>query len=132
VICSKCKQEKPRHEFPKRDGEKACLACIRLKYNYENFRKCYLPRAYGISVQEYDKLVKNQDGKCCICGEIPKRWLVVDHCHKTGVIRGLLCDDCNMALGRFKDDPVLLTKALEYLLKQREPPSLESLMLRRF
>lgn len=57
-----------------------------------------------------------QSGKCLICNEIPKR-LVVDHCHTSGKVRGLLCDHCNTGLGRFKDSPELLMAAIRYLKK---------------
>jgi hypothetical protein len=55
-----------------------------------------------------------QDGKCLICQEAVT--LVVDHCHTTGQIRGLLCNPCNTSLGHFKDDVKRLQRAIEYLL----------------
>lgn len=66
-----------------------------------------------------------QNGGCVICGSpSPKRkgsvHLVVDHCHKTGAVRGLLCYRCNVGLGNFEDDPTLVAAALEYLKKNLE------------
>jgi hypothetical protein len=57
-----------------------------------------LLRIYGLSKTEYDNLLKNQDGKCAICGKLSLRSLDVDHCHKTGKVRGLLCNPCNVRL----------------------------------
>lgn len=75
---------------------------------------------YNITIEDYDKLLAEQDGKCKICGITPEghgQYLAVDHCHETGTIRGLLCTKCNVSLGNFKDDAVLLAKAVDYLLK---------------
>ena len=66
-----------------------------------------------MSKEEYDRKVSACNSMCSVCGEIAK--LVVDHCHKTGIIRGLLCDKCNVGLGCFKDDIKILEQALEYL-----------------
>lgn len=73
---------------------------------------------YGITLEDYNELFTLQNGCCAICkrhqSEFVKK-LHVDHCHKTNVIRGLLCHNCNLALGRFRDDPEVLQAALEYL-----------------
>jgi Recombination endonuclease VII len=60
---------------------------------------------------------RQQHGRCAICKRLPytKKGLVVDHCHQTGAIRGILCSRCNSALGLLDDDPALLEQALEYL-----------------
>ena len=75
-------------------------------------------RYYGLTVEEYDAMYLFQDSGCAICqaptGANGKR-LAVDHNHQTGVVRGLLCDDCNIGLGKFKDNPNLLATALNYL-----------------
>lgn len=72
-------------------------------------------RTYGISEEEYNILFNSQNGKCKICHCVSNRKLSVDHSHSTGKIRGLLCHNCNVGLGHFKDDPILLQTALEYL-----------------
>jgi hypothetical protein len=86
--------------------------------NKDKVLKNWLKTTYGMSLEEYDALFKEQDGKCAICGEhqgsLSKR-LGVDHCHETGKVRGLLCDKCNVSLGNFQDDVNLLGKAIEYL-----------------
>jgi hypothetical protein len=77
-----------------------------------------LTDTFGISLLEYEKLLKMQEGKCAICDGIPQEnsnMLAVDHCHLTGKIRGLLCMRCNRAIGLFRDDPQLLRRSLEYL-----------------
>jgi len=88
----------------------------------------YLMRNFGIGADEYDSMHENQNGVCAICGGRetrpkpngePKR-LSVDHCHKTGRIRGLLCSGCNTALGLFNDDIELILKAAMYLESHRE------------
>lgn len=72
---------------------------------------------YGITPEQYKQMHEDQQGKCKICNTTPntKRSLHVDHCHKTGKVRALLCSGCNTALGSFKDDPNLLMNAIEYL-----------------
>lgn len=82
----------------------------------------YLKRNYDTSQIEYQRLEKEQGGKCKICGgdgflmrEHHFKRLVVDHDHKTGRVRGLLCHNCNRGLGLFKDSPDFLKNAIEYL-----------------
>jgi hypothetical protein len=79
-------------------------------------------RRFGITPQEYEKRFNSQNGVCAICfnpetatrlGKI--KALSVDHCHKTGAIRGLLCSDCNTGIGKLKDDPKVLQSAIRYL-----------------
>tara|TARA_R110002153_G_scaffold1367_4_gene7050 strand:- start:460 stop:729 length:270 start_codon:yes stop_codon:yes gene_type:complete len=79
-----------------------------------------LRHRYGIELEEYDKMLEEQGGLCYICEEPPgKSPLSVDHCHKDGTIRGLLCHNCNHGLGKFKDNIVLMYRAITYLLKER-------------
>jgi hypothetical protein len=84
-------------------------------------RRSKLRRCYGMTQEEYDKLLFLQGNKCAICGKkhrdksIKSGNLHIDHCHKRGIIRGLLCNHCNSAIGFLNDDPVLLRKAADYL-----------------
>ncbi len=92
-------------------------------------RDKHLIRTYGITANEYDDLYTLQDGGCYICGKVPKvgqRRLAVDHLHAKGEkkrnpreirgrVRGLLCWNCNAAIGKFKDDITHLRKAADYL-----------------
>jgi hypothetical protein len=85
-------------------------------YRRENLKK------YKITVEEYEKRLKEQNGGCAICGTAPtkERRLCVDHDHETGVIRGLLCYSCNIALGHFQDSRSLLQRAVDYLWGNHE------------
>jgi Recombination endonuclease VII len=78
-------------------------------------RRAQLKRLYGISPAEYDALLAKQGGACAICRKRSKGRLCVDHCHVTGTVRGLLCNECNCALGYLKDDQASLVAALAYL-----------------
>lgn len=77
-------------------------------------RHGHIRRTYGLSVEEYESLLKSQDGKCAICRRESK--LHVDHNHANGKVRALLCFACNTGLGMFDDDPKLLAMANAYLL----------------
>lgn len=85
--------------------------------NLEKVRKSArtyaLRTQYGLSIEDYEEVLKNQNGRCLICNEVSK--LHVDHDHKTGKFRGLLCVSCNGGLGMFKDNKQALAKAIEYL-----------------
>jgi hypothetical protein len=81
-------------------------------------------RTYGIDMAEYERMLDEQGGRCQICGDEGftmakhhKLKLVVDHCHTTGKVRGLLCHNCNRALGLFHDSTESLQRAIEYLQK---------------
>jgi hypothetical protein len=88
-------------------------------------RKCHLKRRYNITPQEYETKLASQDYKCAVCGKDAsdnKRGgkldpLHVDHCHKSGNLRDLLCYSCNSGLGQFKDSIETLQKAIDYLHK---------------
>jgi len=78
-------------------------------------REANLRHRYGIGEKEYDLMYKKQDGKCAICLKKKKNNLDVDHCHKSGEIRGLLCNSCNRALGLLNDDDEIIKRAAEYI-----------------
>jgi hypothetical protein len=82
----------------------------------------YLKRTYNITINHYEKLLREQNNLCRICGgegffmkSHHKLKLVVDHCHRTGIIRGLLCHNCNRGIGLLQDSPTILLAAKEYL-----------------
>ena len=82
----------------------------------------YLRRTYGIGLSDYDAMLKSQDCRCKICGgegflmaKHHSMKLVVDHCHTSGAVRGLLCHNCNRALGLMQDNTLSLKSAIEYL-----------------
>lgn len=133
--CRKCGLEKPLECFRKNSKGKGrghcCRGCrtkthkVWVAQSPEKRRAAPEKRAayarkakYGITNAEYQALAIKQQGLCAICGGPPTKKrlsLAVDHCHSTGIIRGLLCDLCNRGLGQFKDSIELLEKALRYL-----------------
>ena len=116
--CSRCKAEKPPTQFYKSkqtpDGRcswcKPCFIKARRVYN--------LKAKFGITREEYNRMLAWSNGGCAICGAKTSRnrqELGVDHNHKTGEVRGLLCHRCNMGIGHFNDSLRLLTIAVAYL-----------------
>ena len=75
----------------------------------------HLKRNHGISLKDFKKILKSQNGVCAICHTKSHKNLYVDHNHKTGKIRGLLCQKCNFGLGQFNDSIILLNNAIKYL-----------------
>jgi hypothetical protein len=103
--------------------DKAAYARAWRNNNPDKARNSDLMKSHGITLDQYDAMHDAQDGRCAICGNLetavgadgaPRR-MPVDHCHITGVIRGLLCTACNRALGLFKDSPEILHRAIKYL-----------------
>lgn len=112
--CPRCQEYRAVGQFPMRSGKPAgyCKPCQR-GYNTER----WLKNNYGLTWDEFDLIFATQDGRCAICGGKPRKYrLSVDHDHKTGEIRGLLCSRCNhKLLGSANDDPARLRKAADYL-----------------
>jgi hypothetical protein len=135
--CSTCKEDKDKSLFHKAGNKKrgyqfSCISCRKVtKEKHKNSmtseewyltnRQYWLKSQYGLNLEDYNNLVKEQNHKCAICDvdEVDsfKGLLFVDHCHTTGKIRGLLCHHCNTALGKFKDSESILMKAIEYVRK---------------
>ena len=96
------------------------------KEEYYHLKCRKLKERYGITREDYDDMFKNQNGVCAICLKPEKAqqgnksvWeLAVDHCHKTGKVRGLLCNKCNRAIGYLDDNPLLTDRATKYLCKE--------------
>lgn len=91
-------------------------------------RRALLKSLYGLTLEQFEGLLAEQGSRCAIChgtfvleGRREKMAPVVDHCHKTGFVRGLLCVDCNFGLGRFADDRKRLRRAVAYLQKGAAP-----------
>lgn len=93
------------------------------KYSTDNYETVKLYQ-YGITKDQWQDMFKSQDGTCAICkqpetlfdSKLQKtRKLSVDHCHKTGRVRGLLCGKCNKGIGLLNEDPTLLSNAIDYL-----------------
>jgi len=110
-----------------RDEANRCLECgrrNRRKYYKVNKKKLQKKdhsrkrfRRYGIDQIIYERMLKEQNHKCAICGgvNVSGRSLSIDHCHETGKVRGLLCSLCNTLLGVAKDNVRILRRAMEYL-----------------
>jgi hypothetical protein len=111
-----------------RAGKRVCKICrnarqVTYRVNHPErhratTRNALLKRIYGLSTEEFDALLVAQGYVCAICQQNDNlgRQLSVDHDHKTGKIRGLLCGMCNRAIGFLRDDPALLRRAIEYLV----------------
>jgi hypothetical protein len=131
-ICRICGAAKGINEFyvssKAKDGLRAeCKKCEsnyqfhRRKNRPEVRRRSDLKRVYGISLEEYDAALALQEKKCGCCGLAVEnsrpRQFAVDHCHQTGKNRGILCGDCNMAIGLLGDNLKGLENAIQYLNK---------------
>lgn len=143
--CQKCKDLKLLNEFFSRNKKRSlkspyCKKCflkinsdynkknpeglkLRKKREYEKNRRRYLDadykRKYGIGLEHFEKMEALQKNLCGICKKpnpSKKRW-DVDHCHKTGMIRDLLCHNCNRMLGGSLENIQTLLNAIEYLKK---------------
>lgn len=116
----------------------ATIAINKNKEHYSNYKKIYnqthkdseleirrhrhyhIKRKYGISIDEYELMLVHQNNKCLICAKDQtkeQQAFAVDHCHKTGKIRGLLCCSCNRGIGYLKDSIQNLHSAIQYLEK---------------
>lgn len=141
--CSKCKIDKPLGDFykdshnnDKLTGQcKNCRKEHRKQFYYnspiyrKNVRTSSLRKKFNITHEEFLEISESQNNLCAICGQPPKKsknrifgdfaFLDVDHDHKTGKIRKLLCNSCNKGLGCFRDNVEVLTKAREYLIEHK-------------
>lgn len=100
-----------KNTIKKPDGSRGCYTCTFIRN-----RRFFLKKNYGITLEKYDEMLAAQGGACAICTRPPSgQELVVDHDHDTDEVRGLLCQNCNIGLGHFRDDPDLLLQVIEYL-----------------
>ena len=130
--CNYCKKIKYLKEFYThnscRSGRNSwCIECTNIRskrwYNINkarslaNTREAKLLREYGISVEKYQELLKQQGGLCKICKQLEtqQRKLSIDHNHKTGKVRGLLCNRCNVAIGLLNEDIGIIHNVIIYL-----------------
>lgn len=131
-VCYCCRETKDESDFgvnkSRADGlQSYCRQCAK-----EQQTKWYYKRAHKLSLEERDAMLVKQDGKCKICKNDTEfqfkkgharnigEFAVVDHCHETKAIRGILCGSCNTGLGAFKDNPFALEAAIQYLLESAE------------
>lgn len=126
--CTRCGKVKSCEEFVKRKASRDgltshCKNCRkeydmarRKKEDFKEKAKHYWNLyAYGLSESDYKAMITSQSGKCAICHESKK--LVVDHDHNTKKVRGLICQQCNQAIGFLKDSPILARSAMQYLAR---------------
>lgn len=128
--CTTCGIEKPLDGFGKHKaglhGKRAvcrpCNAAANREYVKRNpdkvratVRNSRLKGEYGITTAQFEALLRQQGGACAICRRRVTRLLHIDHCHRTGRVRGLLCFACNTSLGFLDDDVERLRAAIEYL-----------------
>lgn len=127
--CWKCRHSKPLSEFGKNrsktDGLAAeCKPCssalnkVRYANNRAQRKDSFLQKTYGISLEDYDRLLDEQGDGCAICAKTPEengQRLAVDHNHATGEVRGLLCSQCNKGIGNLGDSVSRLRAAIRYL-----------------
>lgn len=97
------------------------------KKNKETYKRNMLKRDHGITLEEFNKMKEEQNNVCYICGQPETKKnrekikeLAVDHNHKTGKIRKLLCYNCNVGLGYSKENPYILINMVKYLLKYKQ------------
>lgn len=109
----------------KRENDKKGHAAYRrMLYNKnpDRNRNQWYKTKYNITLQKYEEMYYAQNGKCLICGKF-KRKLSIDHNHITKIVRGLLCRECNIGLGLFKDNLISLQNAIKYLQNGTEKTS---------
>lgn len=129
--CNKCNQILPVSQFHIKADKNSnhyrfnspCKSCAHGSRNV-NYQKAYQRRIkYNLTQEEYDLKLKEQNYSCAIC-DIHKddcsKEFCVDHCHKTGKVRGLLCNHCNSGIGFFKECDHVMKKAIQYLKKYKK------------
>lgn len=127
-LCKQCETEKSSDMFQKDISKKGgfrpeCKECTaknrKERYNPASNRRNNLQKTFGKGVLDtYQELFDKQEGVCAICSSAENgryKHLSIDHCHDSGKIRGLLCNNCNRGIGLLKDNPELLRKAAEYV-----------------
>lgn len=111
--CNQCGIVKHKSSFGIRSCGRYLRSYCRECENKKN--GSFLTINTGLTEDQYDEILKSQGGLCAICKSRSSKTLCVDHCHKLNVVRGLLCNNCNIGLGSFKDNKDSLSSAIEYL-----------------
>jgi hypothetical protein len=121
--CAECSGPVPQRKVggpARKFCSRTCAVAANARQTASRQRYYQLAR-YGITVEHYEAMREQQSDRCAICGtDDPQSrggtWHV-DHCHDSGIVRGLLCTRCNIGLGQFQDDPARLTAAVAYLTR---------------
>jgi hypothetical protein len=119
----KIHREKNNLYYQNNKEKKAIYSKTRREKNTKSYRNTAYKYKYGISIDEYEELLLKQNNSCDICKisqDDLNYNLVVDHCHTTKLVRGLLCRNCNLALGYLKDNIETVSSTLSYLNKYKE------------
>ena len=131
-VCAKCGEKKERSEYHKDSARADGITsyCKKCKLNTnkawrknnpeemkQSQRRTRRKREYGVSGEDYDNMLLEQNNKCAICKDAIGYEASVDHDHKTKKVRGLLCGKCNSGIGLLKDNPEILRSAALYLEK---------------
>lgn len=117
---SRSEYRKEHYQLNKEHAEKTRRKYITSEHGIFKRRDNWYRKNYGITLADYNKILLEQNNKCATCKRDKSesfRNLVVDHCHITNKIRGLLCDNCNVALGKIKDNVETLKTMIKYLGK---------------
>jgi len=120
VVCRNCLEVKDETDFYKK--QKVCKVCHKLIYYGRDYRNSNLKKKYGITSEEFEQILTEQGGVCKVCGGPPHgkgNRYHVDHNHKTGRIRGILCHKCNVALGMVQDSEEHLMKLIKYIQEDK-------------
>ena len=126
LVCDKCRKEKAslwQKQNKERVNEKnRKWTSLNYKQKYNSSKNSKLLKEYNITLEDFNKMLEEQNHKCKICGKEETKelnntkWkLSVDHCHKTGKVRGLLCAKCNVGLAKFEEDEQQFLNAIKYL-----------------
>jgi len=118
--CKTCQKERRDKTFKERQNLWRRYAGRNIEKLKRRDKEYNLKRKFGMTMEDYDRLLASQNNGCAICGvEKSKngKALAVDHCHQTGLIRGLLCMEHNTAIGLFSEDAETMLKAIDYLKK---------------
>ena len=121
-LCRACGEVKPHSEWHRKRSAPDGLATRCKECRAVQLRQDRLMRKYGLTEADRDELIAAQGGVCCICLSAPATH--VDHCHKTGRVRGVLCFNCNSGLGLLRDDPEAMYRAADYLEGNAWKPTL--------
>ena len=126
--CARCGVDKAPEDFPRHRGRPSgrhcnCKPCHNAQVRESRARqggsrKYHMKRRYGLTLEEFDALLAKQGFLCPIC--LKRSAVLVDHDHRTGKVRGILCEMCNGGLGQFRDNPHAIEAAIEYLKRHEE------------
>lgn len=121
--CKACHADRVKKNYPKTQEQRRAAYKRHKEKNPLAWKNYQLKRDYGITLDMFYEMVKSQNGLCAICGDIlrdrnlknDQRASVVDHCHKTGFVRGILCNPCNAGIGMLRESKEIILKAVAYL-----------------